>query len=197
MESVRFDGIRDAPGKTVKCFLPLLLAFCLLPLHGATLQQLSMNDLIVKSTAIVHGKVTASYAAFNNKIIYTHYTIQVSERFKGPSQNSIDVVVPGGTVGTLRQTFAGTPEFSVGDDYVFFLWTSRAGLTQVMGLTQGLFAVAEDGSTDPETTRTASRETMLNAKSGQPVKDQTVTMKLSQLRSLIASTLAATPGGNQ
>jgi hypothetical protein len=177
----------------VKRYLPLVVCVCLSPLHSATLQQLSMNDLIVKATAIVHGKVTGSSAAFNNKIIYTHYTVQVSERLKGSNQTSIDVVVPGGMVGTLRQTFSGTPTFNIGDDYVFFLWTSRAGLTQVLGLTQGLFSVAPGSSTDPITTRAASREPMINGSSGQQVKDQTMTMKLSQLRALIATTL----GGSQ
>ncbi|MGO9262813.1 MAG: hypothetical protein ACLQU1_42020 [Bryobacteraceae bacterium] len=178
--------------------LALVLSFCMAPLHGATLQQLSMNDLIVKSTAIVHGKVASSSASFSGKLIYTHYAVQVSEQFKGGNQTSIDVVVPGGTVGNLRQSFSGTPSFNVGDDYVFFLWTSRAGLTQVLGLTQGLFSVAQDGSSDPATTRTASHEPMLSATSGQQVKDQTLTMKLSQLRALIAATLGtSTPGGNQ
>jgi hypothetical protein len=184
----------------VKRYLPLalVLALCALPLLSATLQQLSMNDLIVKSTAIVHGKVASSSAAFTNKIIYTHYIIQVSESFKGGNQTSIDVVVPGGTVGNLRQSFSGTPTFNVGDEYVFFLWTSRAGLTQVLGLTQGLFAVAQDGSSDPTTTRNASHEQMLSPTSGQPVKDQTLSMKLSQLRALIASTLGTpAPGGKQ
>lgn len=181
----------------MKRLFPLLVVFWLLPLHGATLQQLSMTDLIVKSSAIVHGKVTSASASFSNKIIYTHYTIQVSELFKGANQSSIDVVVPGGTVGNLRQTFSGTPTFNVGDEYVFFLWTSRAGLTQVLGLTQGLFAIARDGSQDPVTTRVASREPMLNTSSGQQVKDQTVTMKLSQLRTLIATTLGGSAGGNQ
>jgi len=186
-------------GRAVQRHFCLFLLLCLTPLHSATLQQLSLNDLITKSTAIVHGNVSATSAAFNGNIIYTHYTVQVSERFKGPAQSTIDVVVPGGTVGTLRQSFSGTPNFTVGGDYVFFLWTSRAGLTQVMGLTQGLFSVApsvaQDGSSDPVATRSASHETMLDATSGQPVKDQTVSMKLSQLRALIASTLGT--GGNQ
>jgi len=185
----------DAFGRAVQRHFCLFLLLCLTPLHSATLQQLSLNDLITQSTAIVHGNVTGSSAAFNGKIIYTHYTIQVSERFKGPAQTTIDVVVPGGTVGALRQSFSGTPNFTVGGDYVFFLWTSRAGLTQVMGLTQGLFSVAQDGSSDPVATRNASHETMLDATSGRPVKDQTVSMKLSQLRALIASTLGT--GGNQ
>jgi len=155
-----------------------------------------MNDMIVKSTAIVHGKVTSAAASFTNKIIYTHYNIQVSERFKGGSQNSIDVVVPGGTVGTLRQWFPGAPTFNVGDDYVFFLWTSRAGLTQVIGLTQGLFAVAQGGASDPVLTRAASHETMFDHSTGRQVKEQTLTMKLSQLRAQIAATLG-TPAGGQ
>jgi hypothetical protein len=202
MQSTRFAGRSRAFENPVKRHFLIAIAaaltFCLGPLHGATLQQLSMNDLIVKSTAIVHGKVASSSAAFSGKIVYTHYIIQVSERFKGGNQTSIDVVVPGGTVGNLRQSFSGTPTFNVGDDYVFFLWTSRAGLTQVLGLTQGLFSVAQDGSMDPMTTRTASHEPMLSAASGQQVKDRTLTMQLSQLRALIAATLGTpAPGGNQ
>jgi hypothetical protein len=202
MQSTRLAGRSRAFENPVKRHFLLAIAavltFCLGPLHSATLQQLSMNDLIIKSTAIVHGKVASSSPAFSGKLIYTHYTIQVSERFKGGNQTSIDVVVPGGTVGNLRQSFSGTPTFNLGDDYVFFLWTSRAGLTQVLGLTQGLFAVAQDGSADPTTTRTASHEPMLSATSGQQVKDQTLAMKMSQLRALIAATLGTpAPGGNQ
>ena len=196
MKSARLAGISGALKIAVQRHFWLVLSLCLTPLHSATLQQLSMNDLIVKSTAIVHGKVAGASAAFSNKLIYTHYTIQVSEQFKGSGRTTIDVVVPGGTIGPLRQSFSGTPTFAVGADYVFFLWTSRAGLTQVLGLTQGLFSVAQDGSQDPLTLRSASHETMLDATSGRPVKDQTVSMKLSQLRTLIASTLAS-PGGNQ
>jgi hypothetical protein len=198
MQSVRLIGISSAFRTVVTrhLTLALVLVLCLTPIHSATLQQLSMNDLIVKSTAIVHGKVTGSSAAFTNKIIYTHYTIQVSEQLKGSNQTSIDVVVPGGTVGNLRQSFSGTPTFNVGDDYVFFLWTSSAGLTQVLGLTQGLFSVAQEGSADPMTTRNASHEPMLN-NSGQQVKDQTLTMTLSQLRALIATTLGTPAAGGK
>ena len=59
-----------------------------------------------------------------------------------------------------------------------------------MGLTQGLFAVAQDGSTDPAVTRTASHELMLDHNTGRPVQDQTVAMPLSGLKSQIAAALA-------
>jgi hypothetical protein len=59
-------------------------------------------------------------------------------------------------------------------------------LTQVIGLTQGMFAVAHDGTEDPTVTRSASNELMLDSRTAQPVKDQTLVMALSQLRSRIA-----------
>jgi len=42
-------------------------------------------------------------------VIYTRFQIQVTERFKGPAQSSVEVVVPGGVANNLRQTFSGTP----------------------------------------------------------------------------------------
>ena len=36
---------------------------------------------------------------------------------------------------------AGAPTLRAGREYVLFLWTSRSGLTQLMGMSQGLFSV--------------------------------------------------------
>jgi hypothetical protein len=68
-------------------------------------------------------------------------------------------------------------------------------MTHVVGLTQGLFAVARDGSSDPAVTRAASAEHMLDGKTGRPVKDLTLAMKLSDLRARIASVLATSKAG--
>ena len=174
-----------------------LLVFGIHPLLGATLEQLTMNDLIGKSTAIVRGTVADSWAALTGSIIYTHYKVQVSESFKGPQQSSVEIVVPGGVVNNRSQSFSGSPTLNKGDDLVLFLWTSRAGLTQIMGLTQGLFAIAPGGAADPMATRSASHELMLDPKTAQPVKDAALSMHLSDLRSLIANTLQASPGVSQ
>src|ERR1039457_1254593 len=125
----------------VKRYLPiaLVLTFCNVPLPCATLERLSLDDMTSRSTVIVRGKIAGSYAAFAGTapVIYTHYALQVSEWYKGLGGNTIDLVVPGGVVNNVRQSFSGAPTFSAGDEYVFFLWTSKAGLTQVIGLTQG------------------------------------------------------------
>lgn len=168
----------------------LALIGCVAALHGATLERLTLEQMISKSTAIVRGTVTGSSAAFSGPVIYTHYTVQVSEQYKGAAGSSVDVVVPGGTVNGVRQSFSGAPALNQGEQYVLMLWTGKSGLTQVIGLTQGLFELSSATTSDPTLTRTATRELMLDAQTGQPVKDQTLTMHLSELRTRISSVLA-------
>ena len=160
-------------------------------LQSATLQQLSMSDLIAKSTSIVRGTVQGSYTAFSGPVIFTHYRVQVAERWKGASGGTVDVAVPGGVVNGIRQTYSGAPQFQPGDQYVLFLWTGRSGMTQIMGFSQGAFAVAQDGASDPSLTRNASHELMLDAANHSQVNDQPVTMRLSELRAQVAGALGA------
>jgi hypothetical protein len=191
--------MRSASSHTVKrhVWLSVLLVFGIHPLPCATLEQLTLDDMIAQSTAIVRGTVVDSWAALTGSVIYTHYKVQVNESFKGPRQSSVEIVVAGGVVNHLSQSFSGSPVLNKGDESVFFLWTSRAGLTQIMGLTQGLFAIAPDASSDPMATRAATRELMLDPKTAQPVKDAMLSMRLSDLRSRIASTLQSSQGASQ
>jgi hypothetical protein len=184
-------GTRGALIQAVKrhFMLALVLTFCMMPLQGATLERLSWNDMMAKSTSIVRGTVTGSRAVFTGRDIHTYYAVQVAETLKGTGQSSIEVVVPGGVANNLRMSYSGAPTLNQGDEYVFFLWSSRAGVTQVLGLTQGLFTVAPDGSKDPLATRRASRELMLDRSSGQPVKDETLVMRMSELRARVSASL--------
>jgi hypothetical protein len=149
---------------------------------------MSLDDMIQKSTAIVRGRVTSSSAAFRGSIIYTHYQIQVLERWKGPSQASQEVLVPGGTVRGLRQTFSGSPQLVEGNEYLLFLWTSKSGLTQIIGFTQGMFELPK-GSATPMAIHSATSETMLDPNTGQAVQDQRIEMRLSDLTTHITTSL--------
>lgn len=198
-KSIGLLGTRSANLYGVKrhVWLISLLVLGIRPLPCATLEQLTLDDMIARSTAIVRGTVVDSWAALTGSVIYTHYKVQVSESVKGPRQSFVEVVVAGGVVNHLSQSFSGSPVLNKDDEFVFFLWTSRAGLTQIMGLTQGLFAVAPGASADPMATRAASRELMLDPKTAQPVKDAVLSMRLSDLRSRIAGTLKARQGASQ
>jgi len=170
--------------------LALVLAFCGLPLQSATLERLTLSDMVTKSTLVVRGHVVSSNAAFSGGLIYTHYQVQVTESLKGHGPATVDIAVPGGVANGIRQTISGAPEFKAGDDYVFFLWTGKSGITQIIGLTQGLFRVTGNGA-NPTLARHASHELMLDAHTHRPVEDEPVNMRLSDLRSTMANTLGA------
>ena len=167
-----------------------LLAAALAPMPGSTLQQLSLDEMIRLSTGIVHGKALKTYSAPRGSIIYTHYQIQTSETLKGPAASQLDIAVPGGAANQLQQTFAGAPTLASGQDYVLFLWTSKSGLTQIIGLSQGLFTVATNASGQLVVSRAAATERMVNA-AGQPVNDADMRMSLSELRGRIQKILGA------
>lgn len=175
--------------------LALVLTACAAPFWCATLERLSFDDMAAKSTLVVRGKVSDTWTALTNGTIFTHYRVQVSETFKGTAGNTVEVMVPGGALNGLHQSFSGAPALNKGDEFVLFLWTSKAGITWITGLTQGLFALPADGTTDPTAKRPASPELMLDPNTARPVKDVAVSMRLSDLRAKIAAALAK--GGAQ
>jgi hypothetical protein len=165
------------------CFLATFV-----PLPASTLQQLSLNDMVRLSTAIVHGKAQQTASSYSGSIIYTRYKVQVSETLKGPAASQLDIAVPGGAASRFQQTFAGAPSLAPGQDYVLFLWTGKSGLTQIIGLSQGLFVVSTNSTGQLMVMRAPASERMVNA-SGQPVTDSAMQMLLTDLRSLIQTTI--------
>jgi hypothetical protein len=176
----------------------LAVAAGCLTLPASTLQRLSLNDMIQKSTMIVRGTIQpGSSAALRGSLIYTHYQLLVTAVFKpAPGQSispTIDVAVPGGALNGLQQPVAGAPALASGQDYVFFLWTSKTGMTQVIGLSQGLFNVSTNAQGQVIVSRGPATATMLDS-SGQPVTDTNLQMPLAQLVSKIQAVLT---GGGQ
>jgi hypothetical protein len=170
-------------------------AGCLVSMPGSTLQRLSLSDMIQKSSMIVRGTIQpGTSAAFRGPMIYTHYQLSVTAAYKGTPGSSIDVAVPGGALNGIQQPVAGAPTLTAGQDYVLFLWTSKSGLTQVIGLSQGLFNVTTNAQGQAIVSRGAASATMLDS-SGQAVADSNLQMPLAQLVGKIQSVLAG--GGGQ
>lgn len=163
-------------------------------LPGSTLRQLTLDDMIRQSTMIVRGTVQATTVQYHGSTIFSHYTIQVTETYKTPSasgQNpaaSIDFGVPGGSLNGAIQRVAGAPNLAASQDYVLFLWTSKSGLTQLIGLSQGLFSVISTPGSVPTVMRAAAAEQTVNS-AGQQVTTNDINMPLSALKAEIASVL--------
>ena len=156
---------------------------------AATLQQLSMDQMTQRATAIVRARVTGSSASFTGSTIYTHYKLQVSEVWKGAG--ATEVMLPGGVAGGYRQSFPGVPGLQAGSEYVLFLWTSPStGITHLEGFGQGLFNVVTQTDGSVQASRPPIGEGMLDAK-GRAVKDQVVQMQLSDMKARVRTTAAA------
>jgi hypothetical protein len=175
--------------------LALIACSCLFLLNApgassATLEKLTLDDMIQKSTAIVRGRVAGSTTRQHGPMIYTHLTVQVTDRWKGSPSGTVDVVTPGGSVQGLSQSFAGVPQLDAGTEYVFFLWTSKTGLTHVIGLSQGVFNVATSDQGDTVILRAPTTQVMLDPATGKPMKDEAVRMQLKELKSRIGQVLS-------
>jgi hypothetical protein len=128
--------------------------------------------MIRQSTGIVRAKVTGSSTALRGQSVYTFYHLDVLENAKaGQPQKEVDVAIPGGTLNGMRQVVVGAPTLTAGSEYVVFLWTGKSGLTQIMGLSQGLFLAAADGSGKIKLTRPAAPDLMLDG-NGKAVESQ-------------------------
>jgi hypothetical protein len=170
----------------------LLAGLAILASAGATtLQKLSLDDMIRQSTGIVRAKVAGSRSALRGQSIYTYYRLQVLEAPKasaGQGSGEIEVAVPGGIVNGLRQVAIGSPDLTVGSEYVIFLWTGKSGLTQIIGLSQGLFLAAKDGAGNIRLTRPAADDLTVDH-NGSPVSAEATDLPWRELRARIRQEL--------
>ena len=167
------------------------LAGAWIPAEATTLQQLSLGEMAQKATAIVRAKVMGSIEVLRGTDVFTVYQLETLETVKAPNGiKPVDVAVPGGIAGGLRQVVAGAPVLHAGQEYVLFLWTSRSGLTQLMGMSQGLFTVDRRMAGDAIATRAAAGEQILDS-GGRAVRDETLSMPWAELKSKVMKTLTA------
>jgi hypothetical protein len=167
-------------------FAAVLLAVS--PIGATTLLKLSLDEMIQQSTSIVRAKITGSYTAPLGRDVYTYYQVQILETLKAGGTAATVVAVPGGTAKGVRQMAAGAPTLNAGQEYILFLWTSRSGMTQIIGLSQGLFVAMQSEAGDTVLVRPAASELMLD-QAGRVVADHGVTMKLADLKTEIQKAL--------
>jgi hypothetical protein len=159
-----------------------------IPAGATILQQLTLDEMVQKSTSIVRARVTGSSEVVRGGDVFTVYKLETLEILKsGPAAR--EVAVPGGVAGGMRQVVAGAPTLRAAREYVLFLWTSRSGLTQLMGMSQGLFSVERTTAGDAQASHAAAGEQMLDGV-GRAVRDEPLSMPLTELRAKVSKALA-------
>jgi len=116
-------------------------------LYATVARQIPFDQKVEEAEAIVLGRVTGTRSSFDptGRWIVTTATIQVDKSLKGSSGGTIEVTLPGGSVGGIRQETVGVPSFRQGDERVLFVKQDRIGPT-VLYLDQGSYEVKKDSS---------------------------------------------------
>lgn len=167
----------------------LTAAVAVCSLQGTTLEQLSLTQMARQSTAIVRARVTGSANFVRGENAFTQYRLDVAGVWKSTGGSApTEVAVPGGIAQGFRQVVSGAPSLRTGSEYVLFLWTSPRGLTQIVGLSQGLFVVERAEAGEDVVIRAAASERILN-QAGEPVSDQQVRLKLAELKAQVEQAL--------
>ncbi len=148
---------------------------------AATLEQMSLDDLVEKSTAVVRGRAGGRRATQAGALIYTLTVFDVAEQWKGEPLGRTEVALPGGQVGGLSQRFGVVPELESGNEYVLFLWRGPSGRTQITGLSQGLFEVERRQNGEILVRRKPNTDLVLQPGSSTSAPNSGITMPLDQL----------------
>ena len=174
-----------------------LLAMAAASLFSTTLEKLALDDMILKSTEIVRGRVSSVSSLRRGALILTQVRVSVLERWKGPEASTVDVYLHGGTFQGLRQTFSGTPDLLEGSEYVLFLWAGKSGNRQIIGLSQGVLDIqttlSKSGAPGAGVTLMAHRSAiagMVDAATLEETPDSGLTIPLEQLRARVQRALS-------
>lgn len=180
-----FGSMRNATGFGHLALTVLALAV-VQTLPATTLQLLSVDSMVAKSTTIVRARPDPVSSFQRAGLIYTSYRLNVSATLKGDSVSSLQVAVPGGDFQGMHQAVAGSPGLQTGAEYVFFVWSAPSGANYIVGLSQGLFEVHTNASGAVVLTRGPAKASVIDA-AGSGVDDRGVTLLLTDLQSKIAN----------
>ena len=115
---------------------------------GATVaRQVSFDQKVDQAETILVGKCLKTQSAFDSsgRWIVTRATFQVEKSIKGNGGQTIEVLLPGGSVGGIHQETVGVPSFQTGDERVLFVKRTELG-PSVLYMDQGSYEVRKDSA---------------------------------------------------
>jgi len=132
----------------LKLALGSLLMLIPLGASATLMREVPFDEKVGNSASIIAGRCVRTESQWDRggKRILTYATFSIEKTLRGaPRPNrEITIVIPGGSVGNIRQDTIGVPSFSEGDENVLFLRNTDLGPT-VAYLEQGAYAITTEG----------------------------------------------------
>jgi hypothetical protein len=130
---------------------------------GATvLVPADLGELSRDARAIARGRIVALDVQWTDgrRGIETVVTLEAETYLKGNLGETVQFRVPGGSLGRFRNIVVGAPQFALGQRVILFLGARGPTVPFVLGLSQGVFRLAQNGGGDWMVTPPAVLPTM-------------------------------------
>lgn len=128
--------------------------------HATTVIHLDAAGLVRASHRIVHATVSTATGHYDERgTIVTRYVLAVTECLSGTPVDRLELVLPGGTVGSRTTIIPGLSRFQPGDELLLFL---EKGTPEAVGngervvpagLDQGVWKIVRTADGDPHALR--------------------------------------------
>lgn len=160
--------------------------------RGTTLARMDLRELTASAELVVRGKCIGAEVRAERGAIWTFAEFSIIETLKGGLQEKrVEVRLPGGQLGHVRESVEGVPKFTSGEEIVLFLERTSAGDYGISGWVQGTFRV-HPGEVDaePTVTQDSSGFGVFDAKTRQFTTIGIRKMALSTFRAQVAAAVA-------
>jgi hypothetical protein len=162
----------------MRLLLALLAALVSTPARASVVLDLTLPEMIDKSSCIVHGTVEDVRAAWGpeKREIFTRVRLRVAEAWKCPAgvvaKRAVVVRQLGGTVEGVSMAVPGAPEFTQGEEVIVFLSPARgeAGAYVLVALGASKITVEPASGAQRRVTRNLEGLAFARAESGKPVR---------------------------
>ena len=132
----------------VRCVGLLTVTFA--AVESTLVPRLTLEQLTAASEYVVVGQVDRSWSAWDaaHQFIWTHYELEVRERWKTEALAATRIVVsePGGTVNGVTMRIAGALPFESGEEVLLFLYRTPVGYLRATGGGQGKYTIERTDS---------------------------------------------------
>ena len=136
-----------------RLLLSSLLLGAALSAQATTIVLRTLPQIVAEADQALQGRVVEAHAVAEGQVIFTVYTLEVSDWMKtGPAGRAsrIEIRQPGGTVDGVTMTVIGAAQFRVGDELVLLTKDyGREGHQQVANLMQGALPVVTEAGLVP------------------------------------------------
>jgi hypothetical protein len=168
----------------------LAVFFCGMCAHATTFVRMDLRALARSAEIIARVRCTDSQIRRERGEIWTFDDLAVLETFKGAPANTLQIRLPGGSIGHVTTRIDGVPQFTINEEAVLFIEKNSAGDYSITSWAQGTFRVRRDAAGgNPVITQDTNRAAVFDPATHEFTNSGARDLPLGEFRRQIADAL--------